>query len=493
MSLTKAAIIGVRWTTISNVVSSVIQFAQIVVLARILPPSDFGLMAMVLVVLSVAQTYTDVGISNALIQQRDTTHDQLSSLYWLNIFVGFFLFAAAVGSTPFVVVLYREPRLYLLLPISAVVLLIGALGTQFQTLLQKTLQFRSIALIDITKTLIAATVAICAALSGLGVYSLVFGSIVGSFISSLLLMSIGWRQWRPILRFQLIDLRGYFRFGLFQVGERTVFLIYSKLDQVLIGALFGAEILGYYSLAWNLVFLPWKRINRTFTHVAFPIFSRVEDSERLKRGYMTMVRIVSVIGAPVALGCAATAPLMVPLVYGPQWAPAIPLVQVLSGVGLLNAISTPIAVLLLSRGRADLEFWWTLTVAALQVPAIYLGLRFGGPIGLVWVMLAMQFFCLTAEYPILIRRLLGPCLWSYLNSTVPPIVIAAVMATIVWWIPGSISAGSVLTFGIQVIAGVVAYLVLSIMFQRTWLVRSLKAFNAGVQGEPSSSGTNYNP
>lgn len=475
MSLTDSAIAGARWTAISSIVNTLVQLGQLAVLARLLQPSDFGLMAMVSLVLSFISIYADMGINNAIIQRQDATREELSSLYLLNILAGCLAFIVMIVATPFAVAIYGEPRLDPLLRASAVVLLIGPFGTQFLVLLQKSLRFKTLAKMEIARAITVATTTVAAAFGGMGVFSLVIGTIFGTLVFTLLLMSVGWRLWQPTFKFGLTDLLGYVKFGLFQMGDSTLNFFCSRADQLMIGAFLGAEILGFYSVASNLTLLPSYRINPIFTRVAFPIFARVQgDTDRLKRGYMTMLRIVIVICAPILLGLAVTAPALIPQLYGAQWTPAIPLVQILSVVGLLYVIGNPIGTLLLSRGRADVAFWWTLISTAMQVPGIYIGLHLGGPIGVALVIIGMNLVFRVGEYWLIIRKILGPCLGLYLQNVFAPVLVAAAMAAFVWTIPYLIPAGQALELGIQIVAGTAAYLILSLLFQRAWLLRSLE-------------------
>lgn len=478
--LAKIAISGTTWTATGSVASAAFQFVQVTVVAWVLRPSDLGLMAMVMVVLNFTQLYTDLGINNAIIQRQDTTSNQLSSLYWLNIFAGFLGFVAVAYMTPLAVAFFREPRLYPLLPISATILIIGAFGAQFQVLLRKHFHFKAMAIIDIVKAAVTTVITIGAASLGLGVFSLVVGAIAGSFVSSSLLITAGWQKWRPTVHFALHDLENYLSFGLFQMGEFTLNFIYARIDQLMIGSMLGAEALGYYSLAINLAFLPWFRINAIFTRVAFPIFSTFQqhDNERLKHAYINLIRKVTFISAPLLFGCAATAPLLVPVLYGAHWTPVIPLLQILCGVGLLGAIGNPIGTLILSRGRADIGFWWALITVPLQVSGVYLGLRFDGVVGVAWAFLALQLTYVAAEYFFIIRKILGPCLLPYIDSTLTSTAIAAIMASTVWWIPAIVSVDPIVALVMQIVVGVVAYAVLVFLFQKTWLL-SLKAGSGG--------------
>jgi hypothetical protein len=200
-SLKSAAVSGAKWTTVSTGFTAVIQSLQVTVLAWWLKPSDFGLMAMSMLVLNFAEICLDFGMSKAIIHRQDTSREQLSSLYWVNVFVGWVLFAACFAATPLVVIMFREPRLYHLVPLVSALFLIGPIGAQFALLLQKELRFRSLAVVEIVGSLMGALAAIGAAIAGLGVYALVLAQLAGSIVSTAILTMIGLRHWRPMFHF----------------------------------------------------------------------------------------------------------------------------------------------------------------------------------------------------------------------------------------------------------------------------------------------------
>ncbi len=230
MSLKRAAVSGVKWTLTSTGLTTVIQFVQVAVLARLLEPADFGLMAMIWIFLNFALLFMDMGVGQAIIQKQDISKEQLASLYWANIAIGLVVFGVTLAATPLAVALYSEPRLYTLMPLAACLLAIVPFGAQFQLLLQKELRFKTLAAIEIAGAVVAASVAIGAALAGQGVLSLVFGQLGGGAVSTLLLVATGWGRWRPMLHFRRGDLAGLIGFGFYQLGERVLNLLFSRTD-----------------------------------------------------------------------------------------------------------------------------------------------------------------------------------------------------------------------------------------------------------------------
>jgi len=429
MSLKRQAAEGAYWTGTSSVVVTVLHFAQLAVLARLLVPEDFGLMAMMMVVIGFAQAFADMGISNAIIHRQDTTDEHLSSLYWLNILAGTVLFLLLVATVPAIEALFAEPRLAELIPVIALIFLIAPFGQVYQSLLQKNLRFRELAVSETSAAALSAAVAITAAIAGQGIYALIFGQLANTACRTVVLIGYGWPDWRPDRRFRRRDLDNYLSFGLFQMGERGINYLNQRLDQLLIGALLGAEALGYYHLAFNLVILPVTRINPVLTRVAFPIFARIQDDvAKLRHGFMTMQRVLAAVNFPLLLGLAAVAPVFIPLVLGEQWAPSIVLVQILAGVALSRTTGNPFGSLLLAKGRADLVFYWNLWLILIQTPAVYFGVKIGEAVGVAVTLLLLQIVFFWAGYLFLVRRLLGPCLRSYLATFGPALLTAGVMA-----------------------------------------------------------------
>jgi len=470
MSLKAEAISGAKWTTGSTVAVTAIQLVQLTIVARLLSPSDFGLMAMVMAVLGFAQIFTDVGIGSAIIHRQQNTREELSSLYWLNVAAGACVFLLTIAVTPAVVEFFGEPRLALLLPTMAVLFLITSFGQQFYLLLQKELRFRHLALVEMAAATAGAVVAIGCAARGLGVYSLAFGQLGLACVTTVLVAIIAWREGCPMARFRLSDTRPYVRFGLYQLGDRSVNFLVARVDQIIIGAVLGAGALGIYNFAWNLAVMPVTRINPILTRIAFPVFARVQlDNQRLKRGYLTLVWLLATTNGPILVGGAVVASSLVPVVFGPQWIPMVPTLQVLAMVGLSRSIVNPVGSLVLAKGRPDLAFKLNLCFVFLQLPAVYLGATLGGLAGVAWTVLALQVVDVASAYIFLIRPLIGPCLREYATSIAVPLATSIAMAILVLIVPLLVPAPALLTLAIQVAVGVVFYAVATFSLQRSKL------------------------
>ncbi len=360
MSLKSNAITGVKWTTVSMVIVTVLQLLQLSILARYLEPTDFGLMAILMVVIGFSQAFMDMGISNAIIHRQEISNSQLSSLYWLNILSGILLALVVIILAPLIASYYKDARLTNLLMILSSVFIIVALGNQYRILFQKELMFDLMAKIEVFASFISFTTAVYFAYSGWGVYALVFAMIVQAFTSSVLFLYLGLRNHHvPSFSYKHSELKGFYSFGLFQMGEKSVNYISANIDKLLIGKMIGFQAVGFYNMAWQLIIFPLAKINPVVNKVAFPIYSKVQnDQEALNRYYGLSMKVLSLLTVPILAFLSFFANDIVLVFFGEGWGKTATLVTVLAFVGIGKALGNPGGALILALGRADIGFWW---------------------------------------------------------------------------------------------------------------------------------------
>lgn len=431
-ALRTQAAAGAKWTGASAVFNGGLSFLQTVVAAYYLSPSDFGLMGMAMVVVGFANLFADLGLSSGIIYRRQPTPSELASLYWTNVGFGALVFVALQLGAPVLVSLFNEPLLADPLRIVATVFLIIPFGQQHQILMQKQLRFDTLAKLVSLGYLAGATVTIVLASRGFGVYALVGGYLANIVVRTVALVATQWTRWRPHAHFSLTDLKGYLGFGLFQTGDRAANYFNVYLAHALIGSLLGSRVLGYYTLAFELVVKPLEAIAPVVTKVAFPIISLIrEDRARVKRGYLRMLQVLSVVNFPLALGIAAVAPHAMAVFYGDQWQPAVTFVQLLAAVALLRSTGNPVGALLLGSGKANWGFYWSAAKMLLQVPGLLLGIRWGGAAGAAVALLVLQVVYSVTAYLLLVRRLLDIRWHEYVGCMAAPFLVAIAMALVV--------------------------------------------------------------
>jgi lipopolysaccharide exporter len=466
-SIRTRALQGVKWTTVSTIMVTLVQIIQLIVLARLLLPQDFGLMAIMSILIGFAQAYTDLGVSAAIIYRQDVNREQLSSLYWLNIVAGITVFLIMIAGCPIFVAIFKEVSLYQLLPVVGLTFVISPWGIQFQMLLQKELKFDLLAWLEMSSAFLGTAAAIIAAFMGQGVWSLVWGQLTSISVKTILLMIIGWKRWKPMLHFCRNDLTGYIGFGLFQMAERSLNYLVSRVDQLIIGTLLGSQALGYYNFAYRLAIEPVYRINPIITRVAFPVFSLVQDDIlKLQRGYLYVMKFLSTANAPVCLGICAVAPIAVPLIFGSQWQPAIILVQIIAINGYFRSTGNPVGSLLLAKGHADWEFYWTLLNILVVVPVVWLGVQTGGLIGAAIAVTAAEGLSFFPNYFFLVQKLIGKCGAHYFSSFAGPFFYGCLMAAPVF-IMGHFIKNPLTAFVAQVSAGIALYALFIWVFDRS--------------------------
>lgn len=477
-SVSKSFIGGMKWTSLSTVVNTVVQLLQYVVLARLLSPDDFGLMSMLMVVIVFSQVFTDLGVSSALIYYQDLKKEQLSTLYWINIFSGFLVFAVILLIRPLIAGFYNEPRLIELLVYIAFIFLVTPLGQQFQFLLQKDLQFNQLAKVEILAICSGSATAIVLAFLGFGVYSQIWGQLSTAIVKSLYLMKIGWKKWTPqfVIKFQ--GLGEIIKFGIYQVGSRTVNYFASNIDYLLIGRYLGSEALGIYTLAYQLIVIPVTKINPIVTKVAFPIFSKHQDNnDVISKSFTNMSKLLAVVSFPILIGLIAIADVFVPVVFGAKWIIAVPVVQVLSILGILRVLMNPNGSVLLGKGRADLGFIWDFFVAIFNGLAIWFVVKQGVlAVAIVYVIVSFLNFILGRQLLYYVIQLRAK---DYFSALTKPTIITVTMGVTVYVVQAialhafDLNPNWFLLIGL-IALGAVIYFILFVLIDRSFIDYAVK-------------------
>ena len=219
MSLRAKTLSGLKLNVASTIVSFLFQTGQLVVLSRLFAPEIFGLMSLVLIVTNFSSIFLDLGISNAIIQRKETDIKELSTLYYLNIILGAFLCLAIFLCSGFLAQLFRQPRLQTYLQWISLIFLIIPFGQQYRAIFQKRMAFNILVKVDIITTVTSTAIIIILAFSGFGIYSILWGQIASAAISTLLMMYFGRKEYKPVWYFNFQKARPYLSFGLYQSGE----------------------------------------------------------------------------------------------------------------------------------------------------------------------------------------------------------------------------------------------------------------------------------
>jgi len=363
----------------SQALTLVCRLGSLMVLARVLSPGDFGLVAMVTALTGLLDVFRDVGLSAAAVQRTTITDDQMSTLFWINVLVGAVLSGIAVLCAPAIAHFYNEPRLVWITIAIAGTFFVRCASAQHGALLKRQMRFVLLAAIEACSLLVAIAVAIAMALTGFGYWSLVAMTAAMPIVYGLLVWLFG--SWTPGPPRRSPELGAMIRFGGTVTLNGIVVYAAYNLEKVLLGRFWGAEALGTYGRAYQLVNIPTENLNSALGEVAFSTLARVKDDpERFKAYFLTAYSFVVAITIPVTLACGLFAPQLVRVLLGPQWDSAAPIFRLLAPTILVYAMINPLWWVMASKGLVVRSLRIALVLAPLVMLGYVLGLPYG-PVG----------------------------------------------------------------------------------------------------------------
>lgn len=469
---------AVRWTTTAAVARTLLQVAQISVLARLLAPEDYGLMAMVGVVLSFATLFADLGLNSAYVQKQDVTSEERSSLFWLNLAMSVGLTLLIIAVSPLLSWFFGDVRLTHLLMLSTATFVIGAAGQQIRMTSEKELHFRPVVITEIIAAILGFITAVTAALFGFRVYSLIFGSIMTALAGTLLAWTLIAQGWRPYWRFKFADVKPYFGFGGAVVVDAILNNIHRSIDLLLGGRLLGGQLLGLYSVPRNLILQIQFMVNPIITRVGFPLIAQVQnDIPRVRLIYLNTLNMTASTNAPLYMGLAFFAPEVVYMLFGSKWTGSVDLLRILAVWGFLRSTMNPVGSLLMGMGRADLSMKWCFVTLFITFPVLWAGSHFGGAEGLAWALLGLSFVMFIPGWYVLVRPLCHANLLEYFSASLKPMMIAGVVVASAYFLSDQLENYALrLTVGVALAAPL--YWGASCKFNRDWVVAMMQLAGA---------------
>lgn len=426
VTLKSRAIAGGKWTAASAVVGIIIQLIQLSLLGRLLGPGEFGLMAIMMVVIGLANAVADFGVSNYLVQADSVSRALVRRLVGMGLSLSIVLSGSIAIIAPALASYYEMPQLADTLPWFGLVVIYNTLAQIYTAVLQRAFEFPRIAIIDIISATAGLLVSVLLAFYGWGLWALVFGQLSTGLVKAMASW-VGVQSSIKQLPAESLHQTGHaMRFGAFQVGERVLNFVSANFDKLIIGKLLGEQALGIYSVAFQLILRPVLVINPIFNRVAMPMFANVKnDNPRLTRGYLEMLRTICFVTFPIYLILCISAPTIISLLLGSKWGNAETLTSILALLGFLFAAGNPIGVLVIAKGRVDLALYFNSVVVVVNLIAVYLG----SLLGIYWV----AFFFVATSWLILFPlefylryKLIGMGISDYLCALKPHFIAAGV-------------------------------------------------------------------
>lgn len=472
-----------RWVALSQGARVVSQLVSMTVLARLLAPDAYGLMALAAIVTNLAYLFRDMGTGAALIQAAAVSPRMAATVHWTNLALGMAIGAAIAISAPLMAHLFHEPQLASVLYLLALVFPVTAVGVVHQALLERESKFAAVAVAEIAASLAGLAVALLLAWRGAGVFSLVAQMIVATVVSTGIIVLRS--AFKPGRHWDLAEFKAIAGFSGNLSLFNVVLYVSRNADSMVVGRLLGSAALGVYAMAYRLMLFPLQNMTFVAARVLFPVMSRKQDEQaEMASLYLRTLGFIAFLTAPLMAGLFALREPFVHVMLGPQWQSAVTLLAWLAPVGFIQSLVSSTGTVLMARGSTGLMLRLGMVGAVLQVGAVMLGARWGIE-GVAAAYLAANLLnALPALY--FSGRLIGVGLGAVLRSVAPAIAAALVMVGVLQGcapllaraVPGALPA-----LLLQVLIGVVAYGAAAVVLLRPQLLslRSLIGFQKKVE------------
>ena len=353
---------GLGWTTISTITNGLVQILRLSILSRFLSKEDFGIVAILTLILGLTQVFSDMGFSAAIMSQKKIEKSNFLSLYWLQFLVFTFMMLSISLCSPFIANYYNSPILTKLVPIMMFELFFVSLGKLYDTVLQKNMEFRTIAIRNIVTASLSLFIAIILAILGYGVYSLVISTVSQTAMVNIWNLKAGQNHYK--LSIQKIDFKQakeLMKVGYYQMGTQIVDYFASKLDIIVISSTLGVSALGVYNLSKELILKFVIIINTISNRVMLPVFTNYQDDiEELKRIFVLCLKKMTLFNAPIVGFVILFCNYIVKIFYGNAFLEAIPIVQILAIWSLFVVIGQPNSLLAIATKKTNISFWYTI-------------------------------------------------------------------------------------------------------------------------------------
>ncbi len=350
MNLRQKAVKGVIWSAIQRFGNQAVSFIVFFCLARLLEPEAFGLVALASVFLAFVQIFLNQGFAEAIVQREELEPEHLDTAFWVSLGMSIFLTLMSLSVAGFVAEGFNQPELTPIIRWLSLGFLLSAFNSVQQAIFRRNLAFKALALRSLVASIAGGTVGIFMAFSGYGVWSLVGQQLTNNVTGILVLW---WASdWKPGFKVSPKHFQELFNFGINILGFNLLNFFNRRSDDFLIGYFLGPTALGYYNIAYRLLLLMTNLLTNTMMQVALPTFARLQSQpEKMRKAFYTATQLSSLIAFPTFLGMIVLAPELIPFVFGENWLPSIPVMQVLACIGILHSISYFNQSVILAMGK----------------------------------------------------------------------------------------------------------------------------------------------
>jgi O-antigen/teichoic acid export membrane protein len=375
-SLARKSMQGGVTTMASQGMQFVLTIGSTAVLARLLTPADYGLIGMVTVIVNFAQMFKDAGLSMATVQKENISHNQISTLFWVNAMISVVLGCCILAGSPLVSLFYGKPELTAITAALSVSFTVSGLTIQHKALLRRHMQFNVLAGIQIAEQVVSISVTILLACLGWRYWALVCGTLMRAVADAALTFFVC--RWIPGRIRRGTGAREMLLFGGHLTGFDFINYFSRNADNILIGKFIGTDALGLYAKAYGLFMMPIVQIRGPLANVSIPVLSSLKDQpERYAKYYQRIIDIIATLAMPLTMYCLIEAGFLIRMLLGERWLGVVPVFRILAMAGLIQAVAGTRGFVLLSQGLSKRYFYWGLANAVVTVGSFVAGIPFG--------------------------------------------------------------------------------------------------------------------
>jgi O-antigen/teichoic acid export membrane protein len=460
--LGERSLAAVGWAVVDKFSSSVLSFVVTILLARLLSPEDFGVVAMVMIFFDFSAVLVESGFSTALIREKTISEADKSTTFLFNLAVAVALYGVLFIAAPYIGRFFGQPVLTVIVRVMGLSLIVNALSLVQHTVLIQQIDFKKQAIVRLVGVAFSGGAAIFMAYAGWGVWSLVARFMVLDLITTVLYWMLG--GWQPSGNFSRASFRRLFGFGWRILAAALLDKFYFHIYKLLIGRFFSAASLGYYSQASNFTNMVINTLFRTVQSVTYPVLAKLQDDrERLKVGYRKILQLSSFIIVPALSGLAVLAEPVVVVLVGEKWLPCVPMLQLLCLSGLTIHFSTVNLNMLLVLGRSDLSLRLEVLKKVIITLAILSGISFG-IYGLIIgeVLASYVNLLINVWYS---RQLLGYSFAEQVRDIASTLLLSVLTMGLLYVLKSMPLSAGVISLLLLSVVGGVAYIALHVLFK----------------------------
>ncbi|MCP4111789.1 MAG: lipopolysaccharide biosynthesis protein [Desulfobacteraceae bacterium] len=418
---------GILWTVFFDAIQFIIRFCGSIIVARILFPEDFGLMAIISIILQLARRLTNFGFNMVLIQHKEISNKHFETAFVTNLFLMGILVTILFFGAPFIADFFDNNKIELITRVIGFNFILEAFSSVQFAMLRRDMKFKKLESANAISESVAILSPVGFAIAGLGVWSLVFGSILGA-ITKLAVVTYHTR-WIPKFKFYSRAFKDLFAFGAWiYIGSYIKYGI-NKIDFFIVGKMLNAAQLGFYERAFNLMSFPRIQIAQKLNTVLFSAYSRIQDdNERLVRGLLQIITYVSVITYPLMTWMFFAAPSLITVLFGSRWAPSVYPFQVMCIAGVLDTLTLCLEPILLARGLVGHRTRRDIIYLVILGSCVYFGIRWGIN-GVAWGTTVASVFRLALMLQISVSNL-GISAWKFFRVQISSIIYTSILALV---------------------------------------------------------------